>query len=168
LRIFFVNRFQGKIDTWVKNNRYILLENGEHRKNHVPFWSFVGNRAEELLNRPPAYGVDFAITEVVHCKSRKEEGVKKATSVECSNLYLDKILNLSNAKVIIIIGSVARNQIGKALALADGVHYHIKNINSIKRSIVCLPHPSSFGGEKHIFERVSEEEMKHLQSLLYE
>jgi uracil-DNA glycosylase len=60
-------------------------------------------------------GIDYAITELFHCKSRHEKGVIQALT-ECTGLYLDKILSLSKAKVIICLGrltsKIIRNKYG--------------------------------------------------------
>lgn len=49
---------------------------------------------------------DYAMTEIVHCKSKKEKGVKKAR-IKCKDKYLERILQVSNAKLIIISGKHA-------------------------------------------------------------
>jgi len=49
---------------------------------------------------------DYAMTEIVHCKSKKEEGVKKARS-KCKDKYLERILAVSKAELIIISGKHA-------------------------------------------------------------
>jgi len=49
---------------------------------------------------------DYAMTEIVHCKSQKEEGVKKARET-CKGKYLEPILAISKAKLIIVDGQHA-------------------------------------------------------------
>ena len=46
--------------------------------NSVPFWRGVRARATEILGRDAVPGVDFALTELVHCKSTGEQGVARA------------------------------------------------------------------------------------------
>jgi hypothetical protein len=54
----------------------------------VRFWSAVKQRAKELLPEESVRpGLDYALTEVVRCKSREEVGVAEAAAV-CSNRYL--------------------------------------------------------------------------------
>lgn len=47
----------------------------------VKYWTHVRERATELLERAAVEGRDFALTEVVHCKSRNQDGVKDALPV---------------------------------------------------------------------------------------
>lgn len=49
---------------------------------------------------------DYAMTEIVHCKSKSEEGVKKAR-LKCKDRFLEKILEVSNAELVIISGKHA-------------------------------------------------------------
>ena len=49
---------------------------------------------------------DYAMTEIVHCKSKKENGVEKAR-LKCKDKYLERILELSNAQLIFISGQHA-------------------------------------------------------------
>ena len=51
-------------------------------------------------------GEDFALSEVVHCKSKKEEGVASALST-CSGRYLNELLSCSGALVIVLVGKKA-------------------------------------------------------------
>lgn len=49
---------------------------------------------------------DYAMTEIVHCKSQKEEGVEDARE-KCKEKYLEQILSISKAQLIIINGKHA-------------------------------------------------------------
>ena len=58
-----VSYFQRRFDrdaVWVPPSEF----------NKVKFWCSVRARAKELLGRDAVAGEDFALTEVVHCKSR--------------------------------------------------------------------------------------------------
>lgn len=75
----------------------------------VTYWNWArsmvafihGKKIEEISAHS-----DYAMTEIVHCKSIKEIGVKKAR-LKCKDSYLERILQLSNAQLIIISGKHA-------------------------------------------------------------
>jgi hypothetical protein len=50
---------------------------------------------------------DYAITEVVHCKSKKEGGVQSALR-ECADRYLLRVLQHSPARLLVVLGRPAR------------------------------------------------------------
>jgi hypothetical protein len=63
--------------------------------------------ARELLGREPAPGDDYALTEVVHCGSQGETGVA-ATLGTCTSRYLRRVLAVSPARVVVVVGATAR------------------------------------------------------------
>jgi len=112
---FFSNRFGGN---WVdiQNYRYYpKLKDGTYSKGNV-FWGKVRNHSEKLLQRNVIAGIDFALTEVVHCKSVKEIGVQEAIT-ECIK-YLPQILNMSGANIIIILGKKAELMVKDYLGIS--------------------------------------------------
>lgn len=86
----------------------LFATNGSRGKS-VSFWSQVRNRARELLERDVDEGVDYALTEVVHCKSRSETDIEEALT-RCAKRYLRQVVELSGAKVIIILRKHAKKQ----------------------------------------------------------
>jgi len=82
---FFTQRFGGGRKVWIKQGRYGLRQDGTYGRA-VAFWSAIRQRAIELLERPVRPGHDDALTEVVHCKSKAEQGVRGAL-VECAGRY---------------------------------------------------------------------------------
>ncbi|MCF3607522.1 hypothetical protein L2E81_13290 [Planktothrix agardhii 1033] len=50
------------------------------------FWAAVRKRAIELLQRDVIPGFDYALTEIVHCKSHHEIGVEQAQE-QCVQAY---------------------------------------------------------------------------------
>ncbi len=104
----------------------------------VRFWVAVRARAAELLQREAVPGSDYALSEVVHCKSRSEIGVAEASAV-CPARYLRRVLDVSGARVIVVLGRVAaaavRNELGLDL-LDRPVDWH-------GRAMVALPHPNA-------------------------
>lgn len=86
---FFTNRFDGR---WVQKFRTKLL-NKEFLKRGSRYWFSVRMRAAEILARDKEHiipGKDYAITEVVHCKSFSEKiGVREALH-HCSEKFFGK------------------------------------------------------------------------------
>jgi hypothetical protein len=74
----------------------------------VRYWSSIQNRAEELLGREARPGIDYALSEIVHCKSESEEGVKEAL-ITCANRYMMKLLSCSGAIVLVLVGDKVLN-----------------------------------------------------------
>ncbi len=148
---FFSNRFTSS-ERWVEKYK-VSLRNGKYSKTSVRFWLAVRQRASKILDKAAAEvepGVDFALTEVVHCKSRLEEGVREA-SCFCRKRYLKRILEIAAAKVIIVYGSVARAAVESAFpresvaTLSEritGPH----TLFGISRIIAFLPKPNAWHG----------------------
>ena len=79
------------------------------------YWSSIKRRAQELiLDRPVRPGHDYALTEIVRCKSRGEVGVADAAAT-CIERHLGPTLELSGAQVIVGIGAHARRALASYL-----------------------------------------------------
>lgn len=140
---FFINRFDGKQKMWVQNKLYPLLKDGKYKKNWVRFWASINKMASKLLDKTAIPGIDYAITEVVHCKSKKEIGVKEALK-ECTGRYLDRILSQSGASVLICLGKIAKNVIcSKYSILPSSNTYGPTIIGNKERYLFFVPHPNS-------------------------
>lgn len=117
---FFVNRITDAHDSPVtfghatEPNFLTRSHDGEYRnglknpKRPQSTWNMIHNRAKEILGREANPRINYALTEVVHCKSRGEAGVKKAAQF-CSQQWMPEILESSPAKIIVILGSQARD-----------------------------------------------------------
>ena len=105
---FFVHRFSGGRETWTRNFR-TLMNSGEHDRapRAGKYWSEIHKRAVELLGPAARPGIDYALSEIVHCKSSANRGVDQA-SEECASRYLEPMLSASGARVIVVIGEKAR------------------------------------------------------------
>lgn len=148
---FFINRFKNRGRySWVLNNR-VLNKDGS-RSNPVRYWSSIQKRVEEILGRTAKPGIDYCITELVHCKSSNEKGVKKALPVCAENFCCD-ILKITGAKLIIVIGSIAKNYIKANCISPNGI------------PMIYLPHPNA-RGKKKVSDYYSEEEIENLRELL--
>lgn len=115
-------------------NFLTLSIDGEYRngvkkpKVPQPTWNAIHNRAVELLGADAHPHRDWALTEIVHCKSRKEIGVKQAAT-QCANLWLDRVIAASSAPVVVALGGFARDHFASQLrgcpaAYGRGQGYH--------------------------------------------
>ena len=131
----------------------------------VRFWTSVRPRAEEILNREAIPGEDFALTELVHCKSRGEQGVREALPA-CSEMWLAPVMKRSAASIVILLGSQARDACTRLWQLDSrrSVHFDVP-IAGQRRAIVVLPHPNAFK-QKTLKANTSASERQRLRSLL--
>jgi hypothetical protein len=143
LQSFFDSRFDGY---WIKQGKQAL---GADLKTYGPivrYWSSIQNRAEELLGRKATPGIDYVLSEIVHCKSEREEGVKKAL-LTCANRYMMKLLSCSSAVVLVLVGDKVLNH-WNSLGLEGLPHVRpeggtaLQEIAGRKRVVVYLPAPS--------------------------
>lgn len=125
--------------------RYILdginttTTTGEKLKR-VPYWASVRARARELISNAVP-GRDYALTEIVHCKSTDEVGVASAAT-ECAKMHFERVLGISPATVLIVLGKVARECLRPNNQASSAVEE--REIGGRYRLIVYLPHPSSW------------------------
>lgn len=103
---------------WVKDER-VLLRDGTYHPKKVQFWLRIRKRAAELLCREADPAVDYAMTEVVHCKSTNEVGVAKAAPT-CVARHLDRILAASAAPLVVVVGAKARDELKQLWGLPPG------------------------------------------------
>ena len=113
---FSINRFTSKIERGygasdgisAHNLDRTIGKNGE-LLGKVTYWNWARNMVAYINGRKiseiSAHS-DYAMTEIVHCKSKSEEGVRKAR-LKCKDKFLERILALSNAQLIIISGKHA-------------------------------------------------------------
>lgn len=151
---YFDNHFGGGRASWVEDG--VRLMNPDGTKGRlVPYWRGVRRRAEELLERGVRPGIDYALTEVVHCKSSKQQGVTTASVQECGSRYFDRMLELSAAKVVFVMGQAAHRHVQMQL----GVTVKQGEIrDEANRTFVFLHHPTAWKteAEKSLFSLGSE------------
>lgn len=118
---------------------------------NVRYWVEVRSRARELMRgRSPKPGHDYALTEVVHCKSRDEKGVPAALGT-CSRLYLDRTILASGARVVIFLGIHAEKAAWDTVRIPDRVgikrdqHVLRCRLGKRKRLAGFLPHTNYRG-----------------------
>lgn len=75
----------------------------------VTYWnwarSMVAHLHKKELSEVSAHS-DYAMTEIVHCKSKSEKGVSKAR-MKCKDKFLERILEISSADLIFVSGKHA-------------------------------------------------------------
>ena len=162
---FFEVRFDGK---WVNKKNQSLNADGSYGPV-VPYWSCIRNRAAELLGREAVPGVDYAISEIVHCKSIREDGVLSALKT-CASRYLPRLLQFSSALVVVIVGGKALGY-WNSLELPSVPHVPERDGTPLvmafgrERVFLYLPHPA--GPKKKCFvDWVRKEKLNEVQELI--
>lgn len=111
------------------------------------------------------WGQDYAMTEIVHCKSRNEIGVAAALQ-ECTALHFDRTMSVAAAVVIIAVGK-GRALMRSRYRIAETEKLAKRPIAGKERTIVFLPHPSGFEpGPRSLSGLYSPEEMNALRQLV--
>jgi hypothetical protein len=125
---FFVNRFNrkdraphatfnygGHANFLYRSNDGKYRGKGNSFDKPIETWQGVYERAKEILGESCDPAENYALTEVVKCKSKAEKGVKEA-SPKCIYKWMRRVMELSPAKLVVIIGAPARNNFAHKLA----------------------------------------------------
>jgi hypothetical protein len=140
---FFECRFGGGEKQWIRDGTYNLNKDGSYPPRPTRFWCEMKRRAQELLQKEPIPGEDYALSEVVHCKSRSEQGVTDAVK-RCADLYLHRLLSYSGAKVIVCLGRFAQQVVRETFSIPESVRVHGPvAIGQRDRVFAFLPHPNA-------------------------
>lgn len=138
-----VDRYSNAFDVWMVNGTHGVADESGSRGKRISYWADVRPIAEALFDRAVVPGHDYAITEVVHCKSKREVGAGSAVSV-CAPLYLERVLALSPASLVVVFGSIARNAVRQVFAYPDPGRLSPElKIAGRKRRLVFLAHPNA-------------------------
>jgi len=141
---YFNNRFGGGDKNWIISGTRSLQIDGTYSRA-TPFWAAVRQRSIELLQRDVIPGLDYALTEIVHCKSRKQMGVKQSQE-QCVQAYLRRILELAKARVIVVLGVPAKQAIQKEFEIPpEKLLSEPIEIGDHQRLFTFLPHPNARG-----------------------
>jgi hypothetical protein len=128
---------------YTRRGIYATYPDGTVEKKHVRHWAFVRNRARELLQRAPRPGIDYALTEIAHCKTRDEIGVAQCAAF-CAERYLKKIMNVAPAQLVVAMGFYAHREMRKLFGVPlDQKYAKLSN----DRRIIFAPH-SNFRGRR--------------------
>lgn len=140
---YFANRFGGGNKPWITQGTKSLQRDGTYSRS-TPFWAAVRQRAIELVERDVVLGIDYALTEIVHCKSQGEWGVAEAQE-HCVPRYLRRVLDLAGAKVIVVLGARAKEAMQKIFSIPKGTNvFGPTRIGNHNRLITFLPHPNAY------------------------
>lgn len=131
----------------------------------VRFWSGVKNCAAAILGRQPTPGADYALTEMVHCKSNDELGVRDAV-VLCASQWMPPIVAHSNAVVLVLLGQHAHQAASALWGIDPGRTVHLGlSIGGRVRALVLLPHTNARGLRK-IDNHVAPSDLETLRALV--
>jgi len=86
----------------------------------------------------------FALTDIVHCKSRESIGISETVKNECSK-YLRKILSLSVAKIIICLGVKVKEYFMEQYEIEESKRTEIEGK---ERWVIFAPHTNARGARK--------------------
>lgn len=142
---FFNFRFS-KQKKYVRNYLYPQQKNNEYSEKWVRYWAAIRKISIKLLRSEQITpGEDYAITEIVRCKSHKEIGVKEAIDT-CSDRFLAKTITLTNAKILIAVGKKAKEIIERKFKIEIPNNSFCKmQIGEIEKIVLAIPHPNSRG-----------------------
>lgn len=162
---FFIERFdQSRDQPWVSfnlpgvSNFLTLCRDGDYRsgtknpKKSQPTWNNTHSRAKELLGENAHPNSDYAITEIVHCKSKDSIGVDEASS-ECVDRWLKEILLLSPAKIVILLGWKVRDYFAIPILGANSDFGKNKSYSKLtpRERVTRDIFISDYSGEKKIY-----------------
>jgi hypothetical protein len=127
---------------FVRDSRHLQLD-GQYAARPTHFWVSMHRRAIELLGPDADPSRNYVMTEVVHCKSSGETGVATAART-CAERYLGKILCLTAAPVVVIVGRQAHATLKLWLPeLCEPPYLCTKELGGRPRELVFIWHPAS-------------------------
>ena len=108
-----IDLHEDNFEVWVKDDGVTPLSGSSGRRPKVPYWEFAHDQSQHLIcGRPVRPGHDYALTEVVHCKSAAEHGVKSALE-PCVDRYLGAVVGHSPARVVVVVGEKAAQAVSR-------------------------------------------------------
>jgi hypothetical protein len=163
---YFNHRFGGGHKDWVLDGKKSLRTDGTYGRA-TKFWAAVRVRAKELFQRDVIPGIDYALTEIVHCKSRNEIGVQQAQA-QCVLIYLRRVLELAKAKVIVVLGKQAGQIIQREFAISpEKLLSEPIQIGDRQKLFTFLPHPNA-RADRTFAKCLEDYEMEKLRAFLPE
>lgn len=161
---YFANRFGGGSRTWITHGTKSLQRDSTY-SGPVAFWAAIRQRAMELVERDVVPGIDYALTEIVHCKSKGERGVAAAQE-HCVPRYLQRVLDLVGAKVVVVLGARAKAALQTMFNIPKNTNvFGPTQIGNHPRLITFLPHPNAFA-PKSFAKCLSLDDLQKLRSFL--
>jgi hypothetical protein len=152
----FVNYF-GEDSRYSVGGIRAIGPDGRPEARWVRYWAYARQRAIELLGEDVVPGESYALTEVVHCNSRKEtEGATWDALRECVPRYLPRVIRLSAASIIVVVGAIAAHAFRTCAISGEGRVIGPLEVEGRERVVVFMPHPNSRGGSKSFAGNVPE------------
>ena len=138
-----VDYYENHFGVWVKDDGATPLSATSRRRAKVPYWAFSHCQAQELFpDRLVRAGVDYSVTEVVHCKSGAEDGVDDALE-PCADRYLHAVLSTSPARVVVAVGVKAAKAFeGLKVERDERTPVTEITLGGSPRLLLFLPHPT--------------------------
>lgn len=72
------------------------------------YWNWIKTQTQKLVGANEPWHQAMAMTEVVHCKSKKEHGAKEAAPL-CSRLHMGPVFSAAPAGLVVVVGHAARD-----------------------------------------------------------
>jgi hypothetical protein len=126
---------------------------GKNPKTPQKTWAGIYKLAGELLGSNCSPDGDYALTEIVHCKSLMAAGVTEASNV-CASQWMPKITSLAPAKVLILLGSKVRDNFAlpflgapSDFAASNGAKY--RSMSENERSLRDI-FVTAYGGQNRL------------------
>jgi hypothetical protein len=149
---------------FARDGRHLQLD-GQYAARPTHFWVSVHSRAVELLGPGADPSRNYVMTEVVHCKSSGETGVASAAPT-CASRYLDKILSLTAAPVVVVVGKQAHAMLKLWFpGLCDPPYLCTVELGGKLRELVFVWHPASRRNGKTIAGLHGAESLDRLRAL---
>ncbi|WP_217913073.1 uracil-DNA glycosylase family protein [Miltoncostaea marina] len=153
--------FNARLELTVNPRGFHRMPDGS-RGPYQRFWGWAAGRVRELIP-DGSLARDACMTELVRCKSIREEGVDGALAT-CTSRYLEPTLRLSPARVVIAVGKKARSQLSVSL----GELSEPRMVAGLQRVIIGLAHPSSAESPKRISQAGTADQRQYAAALAQE
>ena len=159
---FFNNRFDEDYG-WTQKGLHVLQKDRiNFAKRVVRYWAEVRKQSDRIYGHETKPGIDYTLTEIVHCKSRSRIGVRDAAS-KCAEQWLERIIRSSPAKVLLVLGEDAGEMLGEFLGLDESyISHRYLDYAGAHRWILFVPAPGSSKPRK-IDGILSEDELLELR-----
>ena len=155
---FFENRFDPAAGyvTHANGSKFaIKMENGniEPLKGRS-YWGYVKSIADKILGRKSNIGKDFAITELVHCKSKSIKIIPKACHDDCMQKHLDDVLAVANnMQYLVVVGAETRKRVAKHFGMQQPIakyKWYQLPINHHMVNVVFVDHNAGGGSAQKV------------------
>ena len=146
---FFEHRFNSSYQYVQYPNKTKIAPNKYKSLRGRTFWAYVKSIADKILNTSNSNpGVDFAITEIVHCKSKDISCIHSNCYNICFKNHFDNILSIAqNLQYIVVLGRPTRDRISNyfGISSASKNQWYNVNLNNKIIKIIFVDHNAARG-----------------------